>query len=98
MNHHQARTHAEQLVDLCRELGPAAMPNTTARRELARLIRLKWRAESELFGLRSEFADVIERAERAERALDAFASQRRVRAGLALGRMADWLRVFGRRK
>jgi len=112
MNHHQARTHAEQLVDLSRELVPAASPNTTARRELARMIRLKWRAEAELFGLRSDFApvaaeavelraglaDATERAERAERALDAFMGQRRVRAGLALGRMADWLRAFGRRK
>lgn len=112
MNHHQARTHAEQLVDLSRELVPAASPNTTARRELARMIRLKWRAEAELFGLRSDFApvaaeavelraglaDATERAERAERALDAFMVQRRVRAGLALGRMADWLRAFGRRK
>ena len=76
------------------------------------MIRLKWRAEAELFGLRSDFApvaaeavelraglaDATERAERAERALDVFMVQRRVRAGLALGRMADWLRAFGRRK
>src|SRR5262249_38253847 len=66
MNHHQARTHAEQIVDLCRELAPTASPNTTARRELARMVRLKWRAEAELFALRSDFAPVAAEAAKLE--------------------------------
>lgn len=56
MNHHQARAHAEALVGLFRRLAPAAATTSTPNRELARLIRLRWRAEGELFALRGEFA------------------------------------------
>jgi len=102
MNHHQARAHAERLVELCREVAPGASPHTTASGELARLVRLKWRAEAELFTLRNEFAEVARRADeaaadaarlRAEVAtLRALTGRRSVRAGIAIGRMSDWLR------
>jgi hypothetical protein len=79
-NNHQARTHAEQLVDLGRKLAPASSPSTTPRRELARLVRLRWRAEGELYGLRNEFAEVTRRAKESETAL----SQRATNAEEAL--------------
>ncbi len=97
MNYHQARTHADQLIALCGKLAPASSPSTTPRRELARLVRLKWHKEAELFALRNEFASLEERVRSAEQAVIDLRRQRRVRAGLALGRISDWLRSLGRR-
>jgi hypothetical protein len=58
MKHHQARMHVQALVGLFREVSERAAdaPPVTAARELSRLTRLRWRAESELNGLRGSFA------------------------------------------
>ncbi|WP_020667458.1 hypothetical protein [Amycolatopsis nigrescens] len=61
LNHHQAHAHAEELVALFQRLAPAAAPVTTAHRELARLVRLRWRDECALYLLRAEFAVFAER-------------------------------------
>lgn len=63
LKHHQARTHAQQLVKLFAEVAPRAahvVPVTEAR-ELARQLRLRWRAEEELTGLRGSFAATQQR-------------------------------------
>jgi hypothetical protein len=57
LKHHQARTHAQELVRLFTEVAPrtSAGPPVTEARELARQVRLRWRSEGELFGLRAAF-------------------------------------------
>lgn len=64
MNHHQAREHAEDLVGLFQRVAPNARPTTSPNRELARLVRHRWRDEAELFTLRRDFAAVADRTER----------------------------------
>ena len=44
------------VLAVLRRLAHGAAPTTTPNRELARLVRLRWRAEGELFALRGEFA------------------------------------------
>ena len=71
LKHHQARTHAQELVQLFGEVAPLAAPRVTEARELARLVRLRWRAEGELHGLRAAFHAVErERRRRATRSCD----------------------------
>ena len=55
LKHHQARTHAQELVQLFGEVAPVAAPRVTEARELARLVRLRWRAEGELHVVRAAF-------------------------------------------
>ena len=63
LKHHQARTHAQELVQLFGEVAPAAAPRVTEARELARLVRLRWRAEGELHVVRAAFHAVEQRTE-----------------------------------
>ena len=60
LTHHVARIHVHELVALFHRLAPGAPPATTPYRELARLVRLRWRAEAELFGVRIEFGSLAE--------------------------------------
>ena len=60
--HHIAGTHAQQLVALFHRLAPRVAPATTPYEELARLVRLRWSAETELFGLRLAVASISEKA------------------------------------
>ncbi len=98
MNHHQARTHADQLALLCKELAPNAPPNGTPNRELARLVRMKSRADFDAIGLRHDVARLqtelevaATRARRAERALG------KSRFRLALHRTRNWWRALRRK-
>jgi hypothetical protein len=63
LKHHQARTHAYGLVSLFEEVlaQPHVERRGTESRELARQLRLRWRAEEELIGLRSAFQGATER-------------------------------------
>jgi hypothetical protein len=60
--HHIAGVHAQELVALFRRLAPRATPAMTPYKELARLVRLRWNTESELFGLRFALASMSEQA------------------------------------
>ena len=64
--HHVAGMHAQELVALVRRLAPRAAPATTPYEELARLVRLRWNSESELFGLRLALASMSERVDALE--------------------------------
>ena len=50
--HHDARTHAYELVELFRSVNPHADPATGPLRELARLVRLQWATEQDAMVLR----------------------------------------------
>jgi hypothetical protein len=62
LKHHQARTHAQEMVQLFAGLARDPAPPVTQARELARVVRLRWRAEGELFGLRHAFQAEAERS------------------------------------
>jgi hypothetical protein len=61
LKNHTAGAHVQELVALFRRLSPRSIPATNLLRELARLIRLRWSAESELFTLRLTLASMSER-------------------------------------
>jgi hypothetical protein len=52
--HHRANVHAQQLVELFRRLSPPPARPRTELQEMARLVRLEWRARSDTNGLRIE--------------------------------------------
>jgi hypothetical protein len=62
LRHHLAGTHAAELVELFRRVAARAEPSTTPYGELARLVRLRWSAEAELFLLRLALASMSEKA------------------------------------
>jgi hypothetical protein len=51
---HRATRHAEQLIDLLRGLDPPPPQPREAMREMARLVRLEWRAQLDIQSLRAE--------------------------------------------
>ncbi len=53
LQHHDAREHANRLSELCRDLAPQVARDVDAARELARQVRLRWRAESEVISLQT---------------------------------------------
>ncbi len=67
LKNHHARTHVIALVRLFREVSSRAADAapTTEARELARQIRLRWRAEEELIGLRPAVQAAAERQQAA---------------------------------
>ena len=64
--HHDARTHAYELVALFRRIAGGAEPPTGPLRELARLVRLQWATEQDAMGLRQALHAERERAVVAE--------------------------------
>jgi hypothetical protein len=63
LKHHQARKHVQDLVGLFEEVSPRTDPApVTEARELARQVRLRWRSEMELMGLRAAFEQHVQRA------------------------------------
>ena len=58
LHHHQARAHAHSVLDLLQEVAPDARTGLSPNGELARMARLRWAAEAELFGLRHEFGNL----------------------------------------
>lgn len=105
ITHHHATHHAVKLVEVLR--GPAAdgRDPTTSTAAMARMARMGWRVsgraralEHELGIIRADRDSWQARAARAEGDLESLRAQidtRRVRAGLAIGRLLDRLR--GRR-
>ena len=65
LKHHQARTHAQELVGLLAEVAPHVSPGVTQAGELARLVRMRWRAERELHVLRADFHRIELQAQQA---------------------------------
>jgi hypothetical protein len=69
LKHHQDRKHTESLVAVFKRLGavdPPATPPTTPSAELARMSRLRWRAEFEAIDLRRQLATVTGELRRTE--------------------------------
>ena len=79
--HHIAGTHAQQLVALFHRLAPRVAPATTPYEELARLVRLRWSAEAELFGLRLAVASMSEKAHALTQELAAARASRAIATG-----------------
>ncbi len=52
--HHRAIVHAQQLVELFHRLSPPPARPRTELQEMARLVRLEWRARNDTNGLRIE--------------------------------------------
>ena len=68
LKHHQDRKHTEALVELLRgrTVGPTVGQPPTAAAELARVSRLRWRAEAETWSLRRRIDELAHRARSAE--------------------------------
>ena len=54
--HHRANDHVQQLVEIFRRLAPAAQRPAAPLADMARLVRLEWRARAEVHGLRIDNA------------------------------------------
>jgi hypothetical protein len=54
MAHHRANVHVQQLLELCRGLAAPASRPSAPLQEMARLVRLEWRARADLHGVVSE--------------------------------------------
>lgn len=54
--HHRANVHAQQLVEILERLAPPAKRPDAPLADMARLVRLEWRARAEIHGLRVENA------------------------------------------
>jgi hypothetical protein len=68
--YHRANVHAQEMVDLLGELGvPGSAPDPEPLREMARLVRLEWRARVEVQKLASENALLHDHLARSERRL-----------------------------
>jgi hypothetical protein len=52
--HHRANVHAQQLIEIFRRLAPKAERPEAPLGDMARLVRLEWRARAELHGIRVE--------------------------------------------
>jgi len=68
--YHRANVHAQEMLGLLAELGsPGAAPDPEPLREMARLVRLEWRARVEAQNLASENAILHDHLARSERRL-----------------------------
>lgn len=102
--HHRANVHAQQLLDLLGELPPTTAPPDAPLAEMARLVRLQWRARSEVHGLLIENADLRRRVSRAHEAMErevGEAQQREVAAASLYRNTLSWrltapVRAIGR--
>lgn len=54
MAHHRANVHVQELVEIFRRLTPSAKRAEAPLADMARLVRLEWRARAEIHGLRVE--------------------------------------------
>ncbi len=101
LEHHDARLHATGLSELCHQLAPHVVRGADGARELARQVRLRWRAEVEVINLQSslrqvttELATARDDLGRAERDRDkARARGRRVAAREKVLRQGRWVRL-----
>ena len=59
--HHRANVHAQELVSLFERLGPKASAPRAPLEDMARLVRLEWRARAQVHGLQVENADLHRR-------------------------------------
>ena len=106
LKHHQDRKHVEALVGIFRRIGPVRDAGPTPHAELARLSRLRWKAEQENAALRQLIDDLTGRVQVAEQKLVVSEQRRRRRARAArdaearlaeLGVHGHAARVTGRR-
>lgn len=66
MGHHRANVHAQELVQLFRGLSVGERHPRAHLQEMARLVRLEWRARAEILALSGEVMKLHESGERAE--------------------------------
>ncbi|HEX5761494.1 MAG TPA: hypothetical protein VFY04_00030 [Solirubrobacterales bacterium] len=107
MTHHRANVHAQQLVSLIERLAPPATRPRSELQEMARLVRLEWRARLEISGLanendylrklldatRQQVGEERRRADEAERRVD---EQAKAYEATASWRLTRPLRALGR--
>jgi hypothetical protein len=94
LGNHRANVHAQQLLDLLGEIVPAKPRPVGPLEEMARLVRLEWRARAEIHGMMSEGTSLRAQLEKA--AATAVASDRRAaEAEIAKAReVAETARAF----
>ncbi|MBJ7356928.1 hypothetical protein [Nocardioides sp.] len=83
LKHHQDRKHAEALVGIFRRLTPGGGDGPTEAAELARLSRLRWKAELEAEALRGQVGELTGRLQEAQEKLYLSEQRRRRRARAA---------------
>jgi len=94
LKHHQDRKHTEALVAIFQRLSRHPDPRPTASAELARLSRLRWRAEQESGALRRQLDAVTVQLQATEAKL-ALSEQRRRRRARAAARAEARLAELG---
>ena len=67
LRHHDARTHAHDVLDVLVGLGAAPGRAATLESEVGRQVELRWAAEATLFGLRAEMRRTSARTDEVER-------------------------------
>ena len=77
MGSHRANVHAQELVQLFRGLSKGERSPRTHLEEMARLVRLEWRARTEVLALSGEVMRVNDRANQAEARLAEVAAETR---------------------
>jgi hypothetical protein len=97
--HHDAKRHVQQLLEVIGTLRPPAPPDGAPLAEMARLVRLQWRAEllaTERLDMAQSLQERIAELEAAVAREAAYSAElkatRRWRAASALGGAADRLR------
>jgi hypothetical protein len=97
--HHDAKRHVQQLLEVIATLRPPAPPEGAPLAEMARLVRLQWRAEllaTERLALAQSLQERIGELEEALAREAAYSARlkatRRWRAAAAVGGVADRLR------
>lgn len=80
IGHHRANVHAQQLVEAMRELGAPAGRPREGLQEMARLVRLEWRARADIHALSRENVELRDRLKESEDTAD----ERRLEYGRAI--------------
>ncbi|HEU5252377.1 MAG TPA: hypothetical protein VFU16_03500 [Solirubrobacterales bacterium] len=91
LGHHRANKHAQELLALLEGLTPPPPPPPSPLDEMARLVRLEWRARVEVQGLARENALLHDRLMRAENKLGEaqLAAEREAKKGDELARSVE---------
>ena len=92
VTYHNARSHAQGLVEVLR--GPASPrgDSTTSAAAAARTVRFAWRMQGRAAAAETELAQARHQLASTQQQLDALRGSRLVRAALAVGRIRDRLR------
>jgi hypothetical protein len=98
MAHHRANVHVQQLVDIFERLAPPSARPEAPLADMARLVRLEWRARAENHGIRAENAQLHRRLYEMGEDLTAAREEGAATPRSVIGPDASWRRRRGASK